>query len=237
MSKISIEQIKAELPDGWVLLSDSYKNLDEQLEFKCPEGHQVFSSWRKMRGHAYCKQCDDIATKLTTTKVVPKKNGTTRVLGLDQSSHITGWSMYDGHELIKYGTFIAPDREDIERFDAVKNWLVSMIYNWKPDYVAIEGIQYDQKFGVTVFQTLARLQGILMECCYEQKVLFMICPTNTWRNRVGVKGRARADRKRSAQLIIKEKYDVQVTDDEADAVLIGQYAVDTINASEIVEWE
>jgi hypothetical protein len=74
-----------------------------------------------MRGHAYCKQCDDIATKLTTTKVVPKKNGTTRVLGLDQSSHITGWSMYDGHELIKYGTFIAPDREDIERFDAVKN--------------------------------------------------------------------------------------------------------------------
>lgn len=52
---------------------------------------------------------------------------------------------------------------------------------------------------------------------------------------MGVKGRARADRKRSAQLIIKEKYDVQVTDDEADAVLIGQYAVDTINASEIVE--
>lgn len=74
-----------------------------------------------------------------------------------------------------------------------------------------------------------------MECCYEQKIQFMICPTNTWRNRVGVKGRARADRKRSAQLIIKEKYGVQVTDDEADAVLIGQYAVDTINASEIVE--
>ena len=52
---------------------------------------------------------------------------------------------------------------------------------------------------------------------------------------MGVKGRARSDRKRSAQLIIKEKYGVQVTDDEADAVLIGQYAVDTINASSIVE--
>ena len=237
MSKITLEQIRAELPEGWVLLSDTYKNLDEQLEFKCPEGHQVFSSWRRMRNHPYCKQCEDNAFKQIDTKIVTKKSGTTRVLGLDQSSHVTGWSIYDGKQLVKFGTFVAPDREDIERFDTIKNWLVSMIYNWKPDYVAIEGIQYDQKFGVTVFQTLARLQGILMECCYEQKVLFMICPTNTWRNRVGVKGRARSDRKRSAQLIIKEKYGVQVTDDEADAVLIGQYAVDTINASSIVEWE
>lgn len=237
MSKITLEQIRAELPEGWVLLSDTYKNLDEQLEFKCPEGHQVFSSWRRMRNHPYCKQCEDNVFKQIDTKIVTKKSGTTRVLGLDQSSHVTGWSIYDGKQLVKFGTFVAPDREDIERFDTIKNWLVSMIYNWKPDYVAIEGIQYDQKFGVTVFQTLARLQGILMECCYEQKVLFMICPTNTWRNRVGVKGRARSDRKRSAQLIIKEKYGVQVTDDEADAVLIGQYAVDTINASSIVEWE
>lgn len=110
-----------------------------------------------------------------------------------------------------------------------------MIANWKPDHIALEGIQFEQNFGVTVFQTLARLQGILMECCYEQHIEFTICPTNTWRNRVGVKGRTRTDKKRSAQLIIKEKYDVTATEDEADAILIGEYASQVLCANDVVE--
>ena len=51
--------------------------------------------------------------------------------------------------------------------------------------------------------------------------------TNSWQDNFN---KLKACRKE-----LKEKYGVQVTDDEADAVLIGQYAVDTINASEIVE--
>lgn len=238
MAKITVDTIKAELdPLGWVLLSSTYKNLDEQLEFKCPEGHQVFNSWKKMRGNPICPQCRDNIYKKTDTKVVQKKGTGVRLLALDQSSHVTGWSIYDGRTLVKFGVYTAGGNSEMERLDSVKNWLVSMIENWKPDHIAIEGIQYEQNFGVIVFQTLARLQGILMECCFENRLQFTICPTNTWRNRVGVKGRARSDRKRSAQMIIKEKYDVSATDDEADAILIGQYAAAELDANNIVEWE
>jgi hypothetical protein len=79
-----------------------------------------------------------------------------------------------------------------------------MLQNWKPDYVGIEGIQYQPKVfdgdtvgSVTLFQTLAHLQGILLVTCYENNVPSRVCPTNTWRNACGVKGRARADKKRS----------------------------------------
>ena len=116
-----------------------------------------------------------------------------------------------------------------------------MIENWKPDYIGIEGIQLqenseERKMGVTVFETLARLQGILMETAYEYKIPFKICPTNTWRNHCQVKGRYRADKKRSMQLIAKKEYDITVSDDEADAIGIGKYAA-SLNKIEVVNWE
>ena len=41
MSKIKIEDIKEELArEGWELLSDNYKNLEEEMTFKClPESN------------------------------------------------------------------------------------------------------------------------------------------------------------------------------------------------------
>lgn len=238
MAKITIDIIRDSVESQqWKLISEEYKNLDGQLEFECPEGHRVFAAWKKMRNACVCPRCSENVYIDMNDEVVPKKRGTKRVLALDQASRVTGWSIYDGKELVKFGTFKAPELDEIERYDAIKNWLVSMIANWKPDHIGLEGIQYEQNFGVTTFQTLARLQGILMECCYEQKVPFTLCPTNTWRNRCGVKGRARADRKRSAQLLIKEKYDVTATDDEADSILIGQYLVSVVIGPDVEEWE
>ena len=79
--------------------------------------------------------------------------------------------------------------------------------------------------SVTVFQTLARLQGILMETCYSAKIKFEVCPTNTWRHSCGVKGRSRTDKKRSMQLLAKQWYDITVSEDEADAIGIGHHLV------------
>ena len=43
--------------EGWTLISDSYKNLNTELEMKCPQGHlqtQTYGSWRK---HPICEVC------------------------------------------------------------------------------------------------------------------------------------------------------------------------------------
>jgi hypothetical protein len=72
-----------------------------------------------------------------------------------------------------------------------------MIANWQPDNIALEGIQYQTAAGVTTFETLARLQGILAATCVEEKISYKIAPTNTWRTHCGVKGKSRPDKKRS----------------------------------------
>lgn len=113
-----------------------------------------------------------------------------------------------------------------------------MIENWKPDLIGIEGIQYEQNFGVTTFQALARLQGVVMETCYEAGIPFKVCATNTWRAHCGVKGRTRSDKKASMQKLIKDWFDVSVSDDCADAIGIGKYVAEGHQKrTEVVSWE
>ena len=113
-----------------------------------------------------------------------------------------------------------------------------MIELWKPDFVGLEGIQYQQNMGVTTFETLARLQGILMETLYELNIQFSICHTNTWRAYCKVKGRTRIDKKRSMQMLAKEWFDITVTDDEADAIGIGKYVAEVLNKNVVTyNWE
>ena len=244
MAKISLEEIKQELAqNNWKLISDTYTNLKTEMTFECPEGHQVFSTWGKMRSKLECPTCKINNSLVSDNEVLPKPAKTYRLLALDQASHTTGYAIFDNGELVKCGTFHTDLNDEIERCSLIKSWLLSMIASWKPDFVGIEGIQYQdeasgQKMGVTVFQTLARLQGILMEACYTVKVPYEVCPTNTWRHACGVKGKTRTDRKRSMQLLVKQWYSINVSDDESDAIGIGHYLTHIITKSiQAQNWE
>lgn len=243
MARIRLEDIQQELArDGWKVISEEYVNLDTEMIFECNEGHRVYAPWKKIRQKRVCPICQQNFEKREQT-IIPKPKDKNRVLALDQATKITGWSIFDGAQLVKFGTFETSLNEEIARDNAVKIWLISMIENWKPDYIGIEGIQLqenseERKMGVTVFETLARLQGILMETAYEHKIPFKICPTNTWRGHCGVKGKSRSDKKRSMQLIAKRLYDITLTDDEADAIGIGKYISETCAKEVSIEsWE
>ena len=119
-----------------------------------------------------------------------------------------------------------------------------MIEKWKPDCIALEDIQL-QKFNnmsgeiteaVVTYKKLAHLQGVLKNYIYEKGIPYIIVPPATWRAFSNVKGKSRTDKKKSAQLIVKSKYDVSLTQDEADAVLITAYAAHQRVANQIIEF-
>lgn len=230
MKKITIESIRQECErDGWQLISQQYINLNTELEFRCKEGHSVFAPWQKMRAKRVCPQCKANKVCDMVKEVIPKARDAYRILALDQATHSTGWAIFENSQLLKYGTFESlKDDDEIARDAYVRQWLISVIENWGIDMCFIEGIQFQESsgsrlMGATVFQALARLQGILMLTCFEAHVPYEVCPTNTWRHVCGIKGKSRIDRKRSAQLLIKQEYDITVGEDEADAICIGRY--------------
>ncbi len=243
MAKITLDLIKQELEQkGWEVLSLEYKNLETDMEFKCPEGHYVTKPWGKLRGKYECPICASNVLKTKKENKISKK-GKNVTLALDQATYVTGYSVYYDSELVKYGTFETHADSDVERYKIIKEWLISMIEEYSPSLIALEGIQLqedgsDRKMGVTVFQMLAELLGVLKETCYEMGVKCEICHTATWRQHCKVKGKKRADRKRSMQMLVKEWYDMSVTEDEADAVGIGRYAAQVLNKKvEITNWE
>lgn len=250
MAKIDIETIKKELQeDGWKLISTEYKNLDTELVFECNEGHRVFSNWKKIRNSRICPVCQTNRYKISEMKILPKKKNSIRVIGLDQATYTTGFSIFCDGELETYGVFQTSLDNVVERNNAVKNWLISMVENWKPDYVALEDIQLqqlggkqvknaDNVVGVQTFKILAQLQGVLLNTLFELGVPTEVVYPATWRAHCQIKGRTKVDRKRSMQIKVKEWFDVSVSDDEADAIGIGKFLVEVKGKPTIIEnWE
>lgn len=243
MARIKIEEIKEEAKkENWEVISNKYTNLDTEMIFECPEKHKVYLPYKKIRNKWECPVCKMNNFKIEQIEYIPKKKGVQRVLGLDQATHISGFSIFDNEKLIHHGTLEVFEDDEIERDNHIKQWLISIIESWKIDLIGMEDIQLQQfnnrDIGVTTFKILARLQGILMECCYELGIDYILCPPATWRAHCKVKGRTKSDKKKSMQLIVKELFDISVNNDEADAIGIGKYIAETKKKQkEIFNWE
>lgn len=245
MSKISYEEVKKTVEQNFCsLVSTQYKNLKENLEIRCPNGHIFFQNYDYIRKHGCCcPQCNKENLVSKESYSAPKTSKY-RILALDQATLLTGWSLWDGKDLIAYGAFKSQEKSSPERIHYLKEWLISMIENNNPDLVLLEDIQLQDygngyngtSTGIITFKVLAKLQGVLEDILIEKSIPYHIVHTATWRAAVGVKGRKRVDKKRSAQLIVKQLYGLTATEDEADAICIGRYGILTYQGSKIIEW-
>lgn len=219
--------------EGWKLISDSYKNLDTELEMQCPNGHIQFQTYKKWRKRPQCEIClagDPFKGK--KNKVPIKKIDTRRILALDAATNDTGYAIYDDEELVSYGVFKTDDLPLENKINQVKKWLLAAIKEWEIDFVGIENIQL-QSFGpnssqmqVKTFQTLANLQGVLIDAIFESCIDHDLAYAVEWRKYCGVgEGTGRENKKKQAQNKVKLWYNQDCTQDEADAICIGKYFV------------
>lgn len=238
-SRIKIEDVRQSVEaEGWTLASTEYRNLDSDLIVICPNEHEVhytFKDWRKQLPNPQCPICARQVINKKNEK--PSKKKGYRILSLDQSSTISGWAIYDGLTLINYGVWEAKGEKSTGRISSVKAWVAAMIDSWNPDEVILEDIQL-QKFdggeAVLTYKKLAHLQGVLKNYLYENGIPYRVVPVATWRNYSGVKGKTRTDRKKSAQLIVKNLYDITVNTDTADAILIGRWGAAEHKSNDII---
>lgn len=232
MASINIYTVQNALEaEGWKLISDTYKNLKTPLEMTCPAGHkqeQTFDNWRK---HKICDACMAGDPYKIKSKKIPKKGeNTQRILALDAATSITGYALYDNKVLINYGTFKTNTNDpSTERINQVKNWLKSVLNEWDPDFVGVENIQL-QKYGnaeaqVKTFQTLANLQGVILDTIFEACIDSDLVYPTSWRSYCGIGDgdQHRDARKKAAQAKVRIWYDLNCTEDEADAICIGKY--------------
>lgn len=194
--------------------------------FKCPNEHENYYTLEYWRRHKECPICKS-NKYYQMNDTAPKSKGF-RILAFDQASITSGWAVYDDEELVKFGHWTSDGTHSTDRIMKTKRWMANMLQIWKPNLVIFEDIQlqtFDGGEQVITYKKLAHLQGVLENYCYENGFIYKVVPPATWRAYNNVKGKARTDKKKSAQMIVKSTYDINVSQDEADAILIARWAV------------
>lgn len=148
-----------------------------------------------------------------------------RLLALDQASVITGYAIFENDKLITYGKIKLEDEEIGPRLLTLRNEIKKLIDENNITTVAFEDIQMQASVGnnVKTFKVLANVYGVILELCEELQLKYKIVSSNTWKSTLKIKGKNRAEQKRNAQNYVQERYGVNCTQDEADAICIGSH--------------
>lgn len=108
--------------------------------------------------------------------------------------------------------------EMIKELDKVFN-------DYIPEVIVMEDT-YANK-DMYAYKKLCHLQGLVLSYCITKKVTFILKPPQSWRKDLDFEitengmQHTREDYKLMSVKYIKDKYGIEVTDDEADAICIG----------------
>lgn len=146
-----------------------------------------------------------------------------RLLALDQSSKISGYAIYDNEKLIDYGKFSFDDPDLGIRLQKIKNKVRQLIADNKIEQVVFEDIQMQE--NVETFKILAMVLGVIEELLTELGLPHETVLASSWKSTLKIKGKQRAEQKRNAQSWVINMYNIKPTQDECDAICIGQHYI------------
>lgn len=150
-------------------------------------------------------------------------------ISFDQASGETGFSVFLDSKLVAYGKKKTSHYDFMENVLETEKFMLETIEKYLNEYkpkqytIALEEIQLQHRGGVDTFKKLAQLQGVLITSIMRNHpdAKLELVYASTWKAFAKVKGNGRAEQKRNAQAKIKELFGKDVTQDEADAILIG----------------
>lgn len=146
------------------------------------------------------------------------------LIALDQAAKVSGYSVFKDEKYEKSGTFSIPPHKPIEERLALLYQELMRLYDEYTDYsveLVFEDIQL-QMGNVKTYKVLAYVQSIILLFCFYNNVPYTISTPSHWRKLLGGGfGRKREEQKEHAIKFVKEKLEIDVSSDEADAICLG----------------
>ena len=154
-----------------------------------------------------------------------------KIVGIDSSTKSSGLSFYKDGELSFHTCLDFSKTKDTD--DRIKQMIGALDFELKrldPDAVFVEAQWARQNVQTTI--KLAYIVGAIKHICLE---LGSGCNTtlpSQWRKAIGIKGKNRQEDKNLAIEYVYQKHHIEVNDDVAEAICIGEYG-----CSEMAEFE
>lgn len=159
-----------------------------------------------------------------------------RILALDQSSHTTGYAIFEAGVLVTSGTFTVSNPDIGDRLVEIRQKVEKLIDENGVDEVAFEDIQLQSNVpnNVVTYKVLSEVLGVIQEFCAERDIPYTIVHSQTWKAALKIKGKTRPEQKKNAQQFVQTTYNLKVSQDESDAICIGTYMMK--NNADLTIW-
>ena len=151
-------------------------------------------------------------------------------LSLDISTTATGWALFEGSDLVESGVLKHKSKSFFERGRFMANELRLIQLRALASYEgAFESIVVEKNSVMGPNQqsmiSIGIVTGIILGRLVADNVYFV--NVSTWRKywKFSYKDRSKKSMKLQSVAKVSENFDLNVKDDEADAVLIGSYFV------------
>lgn len=164
-----------------------------------------------------------------------------KILSLDLSTKSSGWAIFDNGILITSGCITASSTDLLKRINIMIDELKKVVEQYQPDKVIAEEVRPENGMqNLKTHRALMWLQGgiALMLYDYNKKLEIELIYPSSWRAAIGIKtgrGIKRTSLKEKDIQFVKENYNLDVNDDEADAICIGYASSHDIETE--LNWE
>ncbi len=152
------------------------------------------------------------------------------IMSLDLSTKSSGWAIFKEGELIDYGCITSASLDLIKRIYIMQNGIKEALKNTdvKIDKIIVEEVRPEGGYGVgnqKTHKALMWLQAAIAFMLHDNYPIEIeyIYPSS-WRSALELKtgsGFKRAVLKQADINYVKQKYNIEVNDDIADAICIG----------------
>lgn len=144
------------------------------------------------------------------------------ILALDLSTKSTGWAVGDD-VLLAHGCITKNSKNVIERIISMKNQIIKIIDFYKIDKIILEEVR--PEFNSHTGKILIWLQAAVIIAAYQinHSIQYQFIGASEWRAVLSIKqgrGIKRDQLKPKDIAYVKNKYNIEVNDDEADAICI-----------------
>ena len=161
-----------------------------------------------------------------------------KILALDQSSRLSGWAIFDGSNLVRYGKIDVTKYYELgERLHIIRKEVERLIIDENIDVIILEDIYMDGQRvnNVQTFKVLAEVFGVLYELCINMGKPVEAVLAGTWKSTLGIEGKNRPEQKRHAQEWVINNYGIKVSQDIVDAICIGEHIIK--QKSKEINWD
>lgn len=144
-----------------------------------------------------------------------------KLLALDSSTKHTGFAVFERGKLIKQGVFDETEHDSDKRMRSMISRIYTLIRVEQPNMIVFEDVRILKNTHVTVM--LAEILGAVIGKCVDIGIQYESFAPASWRSKHGLQktGAKREELKQMSVDKVRELYNSDVTDDEADAILIG----------------